>query len=180
MLINGRWKLSIFDDVIDQLTGKLLDWKLYFEVDYCSDGIQWSKLSTNSNSCERATIKNGEVISSSCNGDCGRHEIVNEMFTPRHSHTAIAVGNDVFVIGGHAHGIKQEIWRFNYEDRNWVQLHNSLERPKSYGQIATLTPYGMVAIGGLRNGVIGTSFTDKVFIYDILNETETVVDFDLE
>jgi len=37
----------------------------------------------------------------------------------------------------------------------------------------------MIALGGVRNGVTGTSFTDKVFIYDIFNETETVVDFDL-
>ena len=157
-----------------------MDWKLHFNVDYCTEGIHWSKISTTSNSCEKTSIYDGNIVNSNCNDDCGRHSITRDYFKPRYLHTAVAVDNDVFVIGGYAHGVMAEIWRFNYETRNWVQLNNTLFKPKSYGQAATLTPYGMVAIGGIRNGVEGTSFMDKMFIYNVLNETEIVIDIDLK
>lgn len=157
----------------------MLDWKLHFDLDYCTEGLRWSKLSTNSNSCEETTITDGKILNNNCN-DCGKHIIPKEVFTPRYSHTAVAVGNDVFVIGGYAHGVMSEIWRFNYDTRDWVQLHDNLKRSKSYGQAATLTPFGMIAIGGIRNTLVGTSFIDKVFVYDVLNENETTIDIDFE
>ena len=173
---NGQWVLSIFDSNIDQMKGTLINWKLHFDVTYCNEGIHWSKLSTNSNSCGDTIINDGKSENRNCSDDCGRHEITREIFYPRHSHTAIAVENDVFVIGGYAHGIMSEIWRFNYKTKDWIQLKNSLERPKFYGQTAILTPFGMVTIGGIRNGVFGTTFAKRAYFYDILNETESDLD----
>lgn len=173
---DGQWVLSIFDSTIDQMKGTLINWKLHFDATYCDEGIHWSKLSTNSNSCENTIITNGKSENRNCSDDCGRHEITREIFHPRYSHTAIAVGNDVFVIGGYAHGIMSEIWRFNYATKDWIQLNDSLNRPKFHGQTAVLTPFGMITIGGIRNGILGAMFTKRAFLYDVLNETEAKLD----
>ena len=174
--VNGQWLLSIFDQHIDDTIGRLLDWKLHFQVEHCSEDILWNKLSTNSNSCEESMIVDGYIEYKNCTSDCGRHLFQNEEFKPRYSHTSIAIGNNVFVLGGHSHTVMSEIWRFNYESKDWVQLHYNKKRQKFHGQAAALTPFGMITIGGFRNGISNTSFTNSALIYDVFDQTETIID----
>lgn len=169
--VNGYWMLTIFDGVIDEQIGTLLEWNMNLKVDYCSEGISWTKLSVNSNSCQEATISNGTLIKGDCY-HCGRHPTMEEQFTPLHSHTSIAVGNDVFVVGGYNLGVKSEIWRFTYSTRKWVQLHDSLSRPNTIGQVASLTPLGMVTIGGMRTGLVDSPFQTEIILYDVLERTQ--------
>ena len=170
-IVNGQWVLTIFDSTIDEKVGTLLDWKLNLNVKYCTDGISWTKLSTNSNSCEEATLVNGRQVNSACNYR-GRHPKAEGTFTPRHSHTSIGVGNDVFVIGGYDQGMKSEIWRFTYSTRKWIQLHDSLTRPNSIGKAGALTPYGIISIGGIKTGASLSTFDNEVYIYDVLDRNE--------
>ncbi len=170
-VVNGHWVLTIFDSILDKSFGTLLDWNLNFEVKYCTDGISWTKLSTNSNSCQEATITNGKQVNSACNY-CGRHPKTEETFTPRHSHTSIGVGNDIFVIGGYDQGMKSEIWRFTYSTRKWTQLHDSLTRPNSIGKVGALTPYGIITIGGIRTEISASTLDKDVYVYDVLDRSE--------
>lgn len=173
---DGNWTLSIFDSDIDGMKGTLLDWKLYFDVGYCSEGVYWKKLSTNSNSCEESILYDGKVETKNCTNDCGRHKNTKEVFYPRHSHTALAINNDVFVVGGNAHQAMSEIWRFNYDTRTWVHLHDNLKRPKFYGQVASLTPFGIIMFGGIHYGLRETVIIEKTLFYDVLDENESLLD----
>ena len=170
-MVNGHWVLTIFDAIMDEQVGSLIDWKLNFELDYCSEDISWTKLSTNSNLCEQATIQNGKLVNNACNY-FGRHRDKEDTFTPRHSHTSIAVGNDVFVVGGYDQGFKSEIWRFTYSTKTWVQLHDSLKRPDSIGQFGALTPYGLVLLGGIRTGISDSSLEKDIYIYNVLDRSQ--------
>lgn len=169
--VNGIWELTVFDSKIDKEVGMLMDWRLNFKVDYCSEEISWARISSNSNTCEKATVSNGKLINSVCNRYGGDLKTV-EMFTPRYSHTSIAVGNDVFVVGGYDQGVRSEIWRFTYSTKKWIQLHDSLLRPHSIGQAATLTPFGLITIGGLRSTFSESSFHEEIFVYDVLGRTQ--------
>jgi hypothetical protein len=174
-LVNAQWILAIFDKSTDQNQGKLLDWKLHFDVDHCTEGIKWKKLSTNSNSCEETTIAHGKSKNINCFGECNRHDIIAETFLPRHSHTAIAIHNDVYVFGGNSHGIISEVWRFEYDKRLWVQLNANMRRRRFNGHISSLTPYGMITIGGIRHSVDNVFFTKNIFLYDVVKESETTM-----
>lgn len=177
---NGAWVLSIYDRDIDNMSGTLLGWKLHMNVHYCSEGVQWTKLSNNSNSCEETIITDGKAENRICKNDCKRHTDLKEVFYPRYGHTSVAIGNDMFIIGGNSHQVMTEIWRFNYEMRYWIQLHSSLKRPNFYGQVACLTPYGMIAVGGIRNTLHGTSMINNILLYDVMNETEIDLNISFE
>ena len=111
--VNGQWTLEIYESSLDGIPGTLLDWKIDFDLDYCYEGILWSKLSAKSNSCERASVVKGKLVTQ-CPESCERHTRIiaeKELFTPRYLHSSVAVGNNVYVMGGYAHTYINEIWR---------------------------------------------------------------------
>ena len=174
--------MSIHESQIDGLNGMLLDWKIHFEVEYCTENIQWSKLSSSSNTCEQAFLSKGKLNFSSCpewyvNDDEDHHASpqTTTTFTPRHLHTGVAVGDNVFVIGGYAHKRLEETWRFDYTSRKWTQLHGVHKRPLWHGQMAALTPFGMITHGGMKE--VGQSqMEEKVLLYNPINRKLSLVE----
>ena len=175
--VNGEWTLGIHESQIDSMNGRLLDWKLHFEVEYCTENIQWSKLSSLSNSCERSFLVNGKLDMSSCPksfDDNDHASLQREIFTPRHLHTAIGARDNIYVIGGYAHRTVEETWKFNYKSRQWTQLYGVHKRPRWHGQMATLTPFGMITHGGMK-GEGQSKLEEKMFLYNPLNKQISVL-----
>ena len=176
--VNGEWTIGIHESQIDNMNGRLLNLRLHFEVEYCTEGIQWSKLSALSNSCEQSFLVNGKLNMSSCPQSFYNNKdhvsLENEIFTPRHLHTAIGARGSIYVIGGYAHRKVEETWQFNYKTRKWTQLHGVHKRPRWYGQMAALTPFGMITYGGIKSD--GQSqLEDKMFLFNPLNKTLSVL-----
>ena len=86
-----------------------------------------------------------------------------------HQHSAIAVGDDVFVLGGYAHGIVQETWRLDYAKNTFVRLHDGTYRRRRRwnGQSAVLIPHGVLAYGGLGIDDSGSGFDEGLYHYDV-------------
>lgn len=188
-LANGQWTLAIHDDKVADNTstaGILYDWTLNLDMDHCDEGIRWSKLSSNNTSCERGTVVAGGELNhlQHCPHEWWhKHPNIthsnNIVFTPRYLHSAIAIGNDIYVVGGFAHGDIPETWRFNYASRTWIQLHGVHKTKMKYGQSAVLTPYGVIAFGGLTEGggegtTNDTSLLDDTsYFYNVVTEEKT-------
>ena len=171
---DGLWTLGIYDKILDHSKGILYDWELHMDTELCEESVQWSKLSDSTNSCEFGKIAGGELSIFGCPQEGSSYvqrfpdqATSNHVFTPRYSHSAIAVRDDVYVIGGLAHGDTPETWRFSYLSKRWTKLHAEQRDMAIFGQAAVLTPYGMVAFGGLeeRKGE-----TNATYFYDIATE----------
>ena len=176
--VNGEWTLSILESQRDAFNGVLLDWKIHFEIEYCTESIQWSKLSTHSNSCEQSFVSNGKLQFSSCPESCNNEDhslFQKEIFKPRHLHTGMAVGNNVFVVGGFAHKQLEETWRFDYTSRKWTQLHGVHKRPLWHGQMAALTPFGMITHGGMKE--VGQSqLEEQMLLYNPIDRNLSIIE----
>ena len=175
--VNGEWTLVIYDNVNDNIVGMLVDWNIHFEVDYCFEGLQWTKLSNGSNACETSTLIEGKGTPNDCMNVTDKSRKKIEKFTPRYLHTSVAVKNTIYVMGGYFHGIVKESWRFDYFSKLWTQLHHSRsEKPHWYGQYATLTRWGyMVMYGGKRNHFESSYLERNIWLFKISDGTRTFV-----
>jgi hypothetical protein len=170
---DGQWTLAIYDRILDNATGILYDWELDMNVEPCEENIHWSNLSHQSNSCEVGNIAAGELQMQECpkTGDSyvqryPERASSNNVFTPRYSHSAIAIRDNIYVLGGFAHGNVPETWRFNYSSKKWTRLHGVHSKKMKFGQTSVLSPYGVIAFGGLAE----TEERSFTYFYDVVTE----------
>jgi len=97
--------------------------------------------------------------------------LLSPEFTPRYHHTAIAVQNDVFIFGGYYKMKLQDTWRFNYRTRTFTKLNSSSSaRQRWNGQAAVLTPFGIVAFGGIKLDMNGfPALEHEIFLFNLMN-----------
>ena len=170
MLSKGDWTLAIHDELTDGITGMLHDYSLDLTVDYCKDEATWSKLS---NFCDPSLhINKGLILQ--CPNEHHRHESIEmsqELFTPRYLHSTIAVRDDIYIFGGFAFGIVPETWRFNYLSKTFTRLNGVHSNKSHHGRMSVLTPYGIIAIGGIDNDRMsnehepGETLDENVYLY---------------
>jgi hypothetical protein len=177
--VNGLWTLAIADSRINNKTGTLVEWALNFQTQYCTEGYQWTLLypSVDETSWKRDERMDLEGRSTSIHSDghfvqFSLGDLSRGRFRPRYGHTAIAVGNDVYVIDGRADELYFDTWRFDYNTRDWTQLKSEDSFPHRSGQSAVLTPFGLLTFGGLdENNERSERKSTDVLRYDILNRT---------
>ena len=146
---DGEWTLAVYDMATDGMPGSISSWSLRFDVHPCDDEVRWQKIVTNA--CERAFVGGGEAVLDRCNNP-GK-EAGEETFSPRHLHTSIAVGDEVFVLGGLVNGRRlSDVWRYGPNRGVWTRVRGVVQSPRWHGQTAVLTPWGMLAIGGIGGG----------------------------
>lgn len=139
--INGDWELLISmaqsatnsTTIMENHHGRLLDWELIIDVTPCNvNQPHWTKL-------QSPPID----------------------FTPRRLHTAVAVGNSIFLTGGYSATRRlDDMWRFDFDTNTWTDLttkhdtgdvvvDNSRRYFPLYGQASFLSPWGLLAYGGM-------------------------------
>ena len=74
---------------------------------------------------------------------------------PRHDHSAVAVGNSVYIRGGHSSGLLNDMWRLDVEETlTWTELKPPTTQkklwPRQQGQATLLTPFGLLLYGGVE------------------------------
>ena len=143
----GQWHLAIYDKLTDGTIGQLLDWKLKIAYKRCTPRARWRYLFKSG--CENHTTSPNFDKYSSCEMGPSTLEGVKESkrFSARYLHTAVAVENDVFVLGGFAGKKLDDIWKFHYESRTWIQLQGVIEREVESISSSVLTPWGILRIG---------------------------------
>lgn len=100
------------------------------------------------------------------------HQYLNlSEFSPRYQHTAIAVKDDVFIFGGYCMQRLQDTWRFNYHTRTFTELNGAKSlRQRWNGQSAVLTPFGVLAYGGIKLAKHGFPTLEKdIFVLSLIN-----------
>ena len=155
---DGQWTLAIYDKVLDGVKGYLHGWEIKMDVEYCEEKISWKHLASSENSCELGSLEEGgrqklKLLECPSTGHASMYShplqaSSNNIFTPRYSLSAIALHDDIFVFGGFDTDFISETWRFNYASQDWIRLHGFQIDKFNRGQVATLTPYGVIAIGG--------------------------------
>ena len=177
--IDGQWTLAVYDRISDNITGILYDWEMDMSARPCEESIRWSKMNV-SNACDLGIVTPGVIKMEECpgNGDSyiqryPEKTTSSNIFTPRYSHSAIAIHNNVYVVGGFAHGDVKETWRLNYASKSWTKLHGSHSSNLFFGQSSVLTPYGIIALGGLAEA---ERCHDSLYIYDIKTRMTSKLD----
>lgn len=158
--VNGNWTLSIYDKLSDGITGKLIDWKLKVDVKQCTEGAHWKRLSANNCGDNDFASKHN-----TCKIDFSMAEngVEFDSFTPRYLHTAIAVDNDVFILGGFNGEVLDDAWKFHYHSKSWIQLQVAAEGTNHNFKSTVLSPWGLFSFGR-ENKSIGY---DTIYHYDI-------------
>jgi len=171
---SGNWTLAIHDGARDGLFGMLHDWTLTLAVNYCTDEVTWSKLS--SNACD-STISTIDGLVRQCPEEDHFHTeskaTSRELFTPRYLHSAIAVRDNVYIFGGFAFGDIAETWRFSYSSKTFTRLNGDHYNKAKHGRMSVLTPYGIIALGGISTEEIRNThetLNDTVYLYNVLTE----------
>lgn len=125
MPARGRWSLRMYDREVDAIEGDLLRWKLSFDLEPCSPQFQWTDLS---------------------------HTVPQMLLRPRYQHTAVVVGESMFVYNGHSRGrLAADLWRYdaNPARRLWTKLVTKAAAPmEQYGRALVLTPWRLLSFGG--------------------------------
>ena len=160
-MINGKWKLEVYDAEVDLVNGSILNWELELSSVQCTTTYKWKNISP-SGVCTKVVLNlssDGNAVYT-CVSDT--IPIENEEWpSARYGHTSIVVNNSVFIVGGYAGRSLNDIWRYDYKLRSWVQLLNShLKSPVWSGRSAVLTPEGLYVIGGI-NGMNDKSFLEN-------------------
>lgn len=134
--IDGEWMISIamapslrYPEKIHH-GAQLLQWKLVFDAKPCTPGrARWKKLLN-----------------------------PPPKFLPRRLHSAIAVDNSIFITGGYAKQLLNDLWRYDYDTDTWVELKYSSSSsfwrrggpwPINHGQVSVLGPFGLLSFGGI-------------------------------
>lgn len=172
---NGDWTLGIHDEVLDGINGMLYNFSLDLRVNYCSDEVTWSKLAANS--CD-SSVYTVEGLVLQCPDEHRRHQSIEtsrQLFTPRHLHSTIAVRDDVYIFGGFACGNIAETWRFNYLSNTFTRLNGVHSNTQNHGRMSILTPYGIIALGGIANeGMTNEhepeTLDENVYLYNVKTE----------
>ena len=81
---NGTWKLALYDPYMNSVNGTLLAWGVRVHTGPCNRRYRWQKLTP-----------------------------ANTGPSPRYDATAVVVDRSMFVFGGRAVGIFDEMWRFD-------------------------------------------------------------------
>ncbi|EJK67167.1 hypothetical protein THAOC_11836, partial [Thalassiosira oceanica] len=126
--LEGTWSVAIAQSEKLDLGGKhdnstLVGWELSFVTKPCYPSAKWTTL-----------------------------EVPTD-FKPRRLHTAVAVEDSVFVVGGVSNQYLEDVWRYDRVLSRWVELKSAPSEGKSprHGQAGMLTPGGaVIAFGGLR------------------------------
>jgi hypothetical protein len=128
--VDGEWKISISMArpvyYPEDSHGRLLDWELTIDAKPCAVGRpRWQKMPS-----------------------------PPPGFSPRRLHTAVAVGNSIFITGGFAKRRLNDMWRFDFDTKLWTDLTqhavvaHGLQLPL-YGQASFLGPFGLLTYGGM-------------------------------
>lgn len=181
-LVNGKWTLVVHDNLLDGISANIHDWSIHFDVDYCKEEVTWVKLSSKSNTCDEGYVNEGN-LELNCAEKQKQHfptkETPTKLFTPRYSHTSIALGNNIYVFGGLAHGTLMQAWRFEYNSRLMKELHVDLKRKIKYGRMSSLSPYGLIMLGGIDENPSDSDTLDgNVYLYDVMNEEISLMNVD--
>lgn len=149
LAVGGEWRLDVSHSTSKRLetyTGSLLDWSLHIKAKFCTPKLEWEKLT------------------------------VPHSFSPRHGHTAVAVVDSIFILGGFAHdGMGNDLWRFDYPSNAWTEFKSAAPalptRPMFlHGQAAALGPWGVLRYGGLGKMSGIQELGRDVFVHNLLND----------
>ena len=123
----GEWVLNIYDGDVDGLTGRLIDWGITLDLVPCNREYRWTELGAST-----ALVKP----------------------EARHDATAVAVGHSWFMWGGRTYREFQDLWRYDMDTDEWVEL--TLARPlpqaPALGRVGVLAPWGVMTWGGRNTG----------------------------
>lgn len=123
--VDGEWTVGIAQSQsshLEEHRGRVLDWELRVKGKPCHAKANWQQLSRQSN------------------------------FPPRRMHTAVAIGNSIFVSGGFSDHHLDDLWRFDYGPNTWTELNASASgKPLPMnGQTALLGQFGLLVYGGIQ------------------------------
>ena len=124
LAVNGEWKLDVYHTSknLEVINGSLLEWDLHIQATPCTPVVKWEKLTA------------------------------PPSFSPRHGHTAIAVDSSIFISGGSAGRMLNDLWRVDYPQNTWTELKSvpPLQYKSTlHGRTAVLGPIGLLNYGGL-------------------------------
>lgn len=169
---NGVWTLEMTDSRINNKTGVLLEWILNVETQYCQDGYQWTLLYPSGVNYHSNSLENRNAIGTGSSVDTTTSVLTNDIiFTPRYRHTAMAVGNQVFVLGGRGDEIYTDTMKFDYATRSWTLMRGVDRMYPQRGQSAVLTPWGLFTLGGVDEVGMRKQQRRPMSRYDIMSRT---------
>lgn len=120
-------------------------------------------------------VENTVIWTRDCNNEAKDGEIIckGKGITPRYSHMAIAVNNDVYVFGGMNDGPCLDGWRYDFElKQHWTKLNTEgTARVSLQRHSASLTPYGIVTRKELSNSMSNNvAMSSSMILYDVITE----------
>jgi len=151
------WTLKVEDGVMNNLEGRVNSWELDLVLEPCRGGedeFTWTQVLNSSSSNEDANVP-----------------------PPRYDHSAVVVGNSMFLFGGFSDVVRNDLWRFDvFETRSsnsldstgslvsgsWTELmyptasttggdnYYKYTPPRRYGRVSLVTPWGILSVGGLK------------------------------
>jgi len=68
------------------------------------------------------------------------------------------------------------MWRFDYDTLSWTQLDNNVEDVLVKGRSGAITPWGVIAVGGLNVGSPEWKYEGRVWQYDTTKRSWNVLD----
>ena len=118
MKVNGEWTLEVYDSEVDGIGGTLDEFKIHFKVKPCIEKFSWTEIS--SRECRQSYSSGGSgsgLVYEGCGGSNsairGGSLSSSAGPTPRFRHSAIAIENILYVIGGEGGGQLTDIWRYD-------------------------------------------------------------------
>ncbi|GMI45850.1 hypothetical protein TrCOL_g12554 [Triparma columacea] len=153
MKVNGEWTLEVYDSEVDGIGGTLDEFKIHFKVKPCVEKFAWTEIS--SRECRQSYSSGGSgsgLVYEGCGGSnsaiWGGSLSSSAGPTPRFRHSAVAIENVLYVIGGEGGGQLTDIWRYDKSSDNWLELNADVQTPSWYGRQLALTPYGLLGFRG--------------------------------
>mmetsp|Transcript_16959 Transcript_16959/g.48713 ORF Transcript_16959/g.48713 Transcript_16959/m.48713 type:complete len:982 (+) Transcript_16959:697-3642(+) len=142
---NGQWTIAILDTLTDTSTGVLNGWTL--------------RLSTKPSNHQVSAQK----VVAECQGDTLG---LLDCFAPRHSHTAIGIGDEIYITGGKSTRVHSDGWKLNVDAEQWTRLDIELPPWRTENiESFVLTPGGVVSMGA-----------DDSFFYDLIGNSWAPLD----
>ncbi|GMH79973.1 hypothetical protein TL16_g08344 [Triparma laevis f. inornata] len=154
-MANGEWTLEVYDPEVDGVVGNLVDWKLHFIMSPCVAKAVWTSKTTRV--CAHSHFSEGEgggIVYRGCTGSdtaiVGGSVSASAGPSPRFQHSSVQIKNVLYIMGGSNGNLLDDIWRYDKSASTWVQLKGAVEPPVVFGRSLSLTPWGMLAFGGLN------------------------------
>ncbi|GMH68130.1 hypothetical protein TrST_g11438 [Triparma strigata] len=152
---NGEWTLEVYDPEVDGTVGSLTDWNLKFVMSPCKAKAVWTEKTTRV--CAESIFEEGSgggVVYRGCVGSdtaiVGGSPSASAGPSPRFQHSTVQIKNILYVMGGSNGNLLDDIWRYDKSAATWVQLKGAVEPPHVFGRSLSLTPWGILAFGGLN------------------------------